>query len=174
MKSLRKFLELEEDPKVIFTDHSLEFVFACEDLFWNHCTSRPHWSETNGIAEKAVRRVKEVTSSVLVQSGLDDQRCADAMECYCQLRNVQDVCVSGDAITLVLCEPLRRARAHGAYCTAAGASISSVTWFTLECANHCQPAACASHVRDRPINMAMTHNQLGRSRGPIRRDSRQM
>ena len=43
-----------------------------EDLSWNHCTSTPHRSETNGIAERAVRRVKEGTSAVLLQSGLDE------------------------------------------------------------------------------------------------------
>ena len=37
----------------------LEFDKSCEDLSWNHCTSTPHRSETNGIAERAVRRVKE-------------------------------------------------------------------------------------------------------------------
>ena len=40
---------------------------ACGDLSWNHCTSTPHRSETNGIAERAVRRVKEGTSAVLLQ-----------------------------------------------------------------------------------------------------------
>ena len=32
-------------------------------LSWNHRTSTPHRSETNGIAERAVRRVKEGTLS---------------------------------------------------------------------------------------------------------------
>ena len=68
-RSLKKFLEPERKPKVIYTDNSLEFGKACEDLSWNHCTSTPHRSETNGIAERAVRRVKEGTSAVLLQSG---------------------------------------------------------------------------------------------------------
>ena len=38
---------------------------------WNHCTSTSHRSETNGIAERAVRRVKE-GSAVLLQSGLNE------------------------------------------------------------------------------------------------------
>ena len=58
-RSLQKFLKPMRKPKVIYTDNSLEFGKACEDLSWNHCTSKPHRSETNGIAEKAVRRVKE-------------------------------------------------------------------------------------------------------------------
>ena len=69
-RSLQKFLEPERKPKVIYTDNSLEFGKACEDLFWNHCTSTPHRSETNGIADRSLRRVKEGTSAVLLQSGL--------------------------------------------------------------------------------------------------------
>ena len=71
-RSLQKFLEPERNPKVIYTDNSLEFGKACEDLSWNHCTSTPHRSETYGIAERAVRRVKEGTSAVLLQSGLNE------------------------------------------------------------------------------------------------------
>ena len=81
-RSLQKFLEPDRKPKVIYTDNSLEFGKACEDLSWNHCTSTPHRSETNGIAERAVRRVKEGTSAVLLQSGLDESWWADSMECY--------------------------------------------------------------------------------------------
>ena len=40
--SLQKFLEPNRKPKVIYTDSSLEFGKACEDLSWNHCTSTPH------------------------------------------------------------------------------------------------------------------------------------
>ena len=64
--------------KIIYTDNSLEFGKACEDLSWNHCTSTPHRSETNGIAERAVRRVKDGTSAVLLQSGLDEHWWADS------------------------------------------------------------------------------------------------
>ena len=64
----------------------MEFGKACEDLSWNHCTSTPHRLETNGIAETAVRRVKEGTSAELLQSGLDEKRWADSMDCYTYLR----------------------------------------------------------------------------------------
>ena len=40
-RSLQKFLEPEKKPKVIYTDNSLEFGKAREDLSWNHCTSTP-------------------------------------------------------------------------------------------------------------------------------------
>ena len=94
-RSLQKFLEPERKPKVIYTDNSLEFGKACEDLSWNHCTSTPHRSETHGIAERAVRRVKEGTSAVLLQSGLNESWWADSMECYTYLRNVTDLLSDG-------------------------------------------------------------------------------
>ena len=94
-RSLQKFLEPERKPKVIYTDNSLEFGKACEDLSWNHCTSTPHRSETNGIAERAVRRVKEGTSAVLLQSGLNESWWADSMECHTYLRNVTDLMSGG-------------------------------------------------------------------------------
>ena len=91
-RSLQKFLEPERKPKVIYTDNSLEFGKACENLSWNHCTST---SETNGIAERAVRKVKEGTSAVLLQSGLNESWWADSMEWYTSLRNVTDLLSDG-------------------------------------------------------------------------------
>ena len=41
-KSLRKFFEPSEKPKIIYTDNSLEFGKSCEDLSWNHRTSTLH------------------------------------------------------------------------------------------------------------------------------------
>ena len=94
-RSLQKFLDPDRKPKVIYTDNSVEFGKACEDLAWNHCTSTPQRSETNGIAEEAVRRVKEGTSAVLLQSGLNKSWWADSMECYTYLRNVTDLLSDG-------------------------------------------------------------------------------
>ena len=65
-RSLQKFLEPNRNPEVIYTENSLEFGKACEDLSWNHCTSTPHRSETTGFAERAVLRIKEGTSAVLL------------------------------------------------------------------------------------------------------------
>ena len=90
-KNLMKFLEPTRKPKVLYTDNALEFGTSCEELSWNHCTSTPHRSETNEIAERAIRRVKEGTSAVLLQSGLGYEWWADSMECYCYLRNTQDL-----------------------------------------------------------------------------------
>ena len=55
-RSLSKFLEPSHKPKVVYTDNAMEFGKAC--------ASTPHRSETCGIAERAVRRLKEGTSAV--------------------------------------------------------------------------------------------------------------
>ena len=81
--------------KVIYADNSLEFGKACEDLSWNHCTSTPHRSETNGIADRAVRSVNGGASAVLLQSGLDSEWWADSVECYRYVRNIQDLLSDG-------------------------------------------------------------------------------
>ena len=57
-EELAKVLGTDEETKNIYTENSLEFGKACEDLSWNHCTSTRR-SERNGIAEIAVRRIKE-------------------------------------------------------------------------------------------------------------------
>ena len=44
--------------------------------------SRPHRSNSNGIAENAVRRVKERTDALVVQSGLSEQWWREAIECF--------------------------------------------------------------------------------------------
>ena len=70
--------------------NSLEFGIACEELSWNHCASTPHRSVTNGTAERAVRRINEGTSGVLLQTRLDEKWWADTMEYHCYLLYVQD------------------------------------------------------------------------------------
>ena len=92
-RSSQKFLEPTRKPKVIYTDNSLEFGKSFEKLSWNHCTSTPHRSETHGIAERAVRRVKEGSSAVLLQS--DESWWADSIEWYTYLRNVTDLLSDG-------------------------------------------------------------------------------
>ena len=42
-----------------------------------------------------MRSVKEGTSAVLLQSGLDEIWWADSLECRCYLRNVQDLLAGG-------------------------------------------------------------------------------
>ena len=88
-RSLQKFLEPDRKPKVIYTDNSLEFRKSCEELSWNHCAFAPHRSQINGIAERAVRGVKEATSAVLLQSGLDENWWADSIMVYLSAKHME-------------------------------------------------------------------------------------
>ena len=96
-QGLRKFVEPTARSKVIYADNLLEFGKACEDLPWKHCTPT-HRSETNGITEWAVRRVKEGTSAVLLQSSLDEKLWVHSMHCHCYLRDVQDLLSDGKTL----------------------------------------------------------------------------
>ena len=78
-RSLQKFLEPQRKPKVI--------LYRQFFGVWQ--------PETNGIAERAVRTVKEGTSAVLLQSSLDENWWADSVECYTYLRNIQDLLSDG-------------------------------------------------------------------------------
>ena len=69
-RSLQKFLEPKRKPKVIYADNPWNFGKACEDLSWNHCTSTPHRSETNGIAESNAQSERRYFCSIVaIRSG---------------------------------------------------------------------------------------------------------
>ena len=68
-----------------------EKISTMESIVHEH----PIRSETNGIAERVVRRTKEGTSAVLLQYGLDETWWADSVECCCYLRSVQDLLEDG-------------------------------------------------------------------------------
>ena len=78
-----------------YSDNAKEIIKAMEDMGIVHDTSTPHRSETNGVIERAVRRVKEGTSACLVQSGLNEEWWDRATKCYCFLRNVVDLLIDG-------------------------------------------------------------------------------
>ncbi len=55
--------------KLIFSDNSGELRKACDVLNYSQDTSTPHRPQSNGVAERAVRRCKEGTSCQIQQSG---------------------------------------------------------------------------------------------------------
>ena len=75
-----QFLPPDLKPCIKHTNNTLEFIRACEHLCWNQDKSTPCRSETNGTPEHAVRRGKEGTSALLVQSGLSEKWWGEATE----------------------------------------------------------------------------------------------
>ena len=90
MKGFQKFLGPQLKAQHVYTDGSKEFEKALDELEALHDVSTPHRPQTNGVAERAVRRVKEGSSCCLHQSGFDEKWWAEAMSCYCFLRNIND------------------------------------------------------------------------------------
>ena len=72
---------LQGKVKYAYTDGSGELKNALDELEILHDTSTPHRPQTNGVAERAVRRVTEGTSATLLQSGFDEHWWDLAMSC---------------------------------------------------------------------------------------------
>ena len=87
-KSFQRYLGPDVKAKHVYTDNLKEFQCSLADLAVSHDTCTPYTPATNGIAERAVRRVKEGTSACLVQSGLADGWCHNSVQCFCFPRNV--------------------------------------------------------------------------------------
>ena len=79
--ALERFMGPGKGPKYIYTDGSKEFEKAQIDLGWPGDVATPYRSETHGVAERAVRSVKEGTAAILVQSGWDEHWWDPAMQC---------------------------------------------------------------------------------------------
>ena len=94
-RCLQKFLEPTRKPKVIYTDNFLEFGKACEDLSWNHChsLSRPDCNNTADVPSFTLRAALSAIPFVSDLCGVDAW--VDSMECYCYLRNIQDLLSDG-------------------------------------------------------------------------------
>ena len=57
LKGFQRFLGPQTKAEHVYTDGSKEFDRAMQDLAVNHDTSTPPRPQTNGVAERAVRRV---------------------------------------------------------------------------------------------------------------------
>ena len=77
-------------PSKIYTDGAQEYKTSLKGLHWIVETCTPHRRQTNAIAERAVRRVREGTASALLQSGMDPIWWPEASQCYCFLRVIRD------------------------------------------------------------------------------------
>ena len=69
-RAKQKLLKVVTEVK---TDNALAISKSYDELSWSHRTSTSHRFETNDIEERAVRRVKEGTSAVLLQYELNEK-----------------------------------------------------------------------------------------------------
>ena len=101
MEAFQDFLGQQQvcERVYAYTDNSEELQKALSDMGILHDTSTPYKSETNGIAERAVRRVSEGTACTLGQSGLTEPWWPDAMRHYCFMRNTVDKLSEPDNMT---------------------------------------------------------------------------
>lgn len=76
--------------KHIYTDNSKEFAAALHQMRVCHDACTPYTLASNGVAERAVRRVKEGAKASLVLSGLSYRWWHQAMMAFCYLRDVHD------------------------------------------------------------------------------------
>ena len=83
-----RFLGPNIKPAHAYTDGSAEFESACQDLGSLHDTSTPYRPQTNGVAERAVRGVKEGTCCAFAQSGIHADWWAEGQTCFCFLQNM--------------------------------------------------------------------------------------
>ena len=91
MNRLQKFVPPDQKTRIIHTHNSLKFIRACEDLCSNQDESTPYPSDTHGIAEHLVRRVKRRYLCSVGSVGSSRKRGGgEAMKCFCHLRNIQD------------------------------------------------------------------------------------
>lgn len=95
LRSFQKFLGPDVLAKHVYTDNSKEFAAALQQLCVCHDTCTPYTPASNGIVERAVRRVKEGTAGCLIQSGLSDRWWHKAMMTFCYLRNIHDLDAEG-------------------------------------------------------------------------------
>ena len=73
---LRRFLPPTQKPEIVDTDNSKRVNERLSRFYTrHHDTSTSYRSETNGVAERTVRRVKEGTATARVQSGLPEEWC---------------------------------------------------------------------------------------------------
>ena len=94
-EALAKFMPPGQKPWHTYTDDSPELKRACRELEFPHDTATPYRPQTNGVAERAVKRVKEGTSCALAQSGLNEAWWSSAMMCYCMHRDAVDIVSEG-------------------------------------------------------------------------------
>ena len=89
-QALNLFTKPTDKVLRLYSDSSKEIAKAAPDLGWRHDSCTPHRPQSNGSAERAVRRVLDGARTILFRSGLPHSWWPKASQCYCYLRNITD------------------------------------------------------------------------------------
>ena len=77
-------------PTQVYSDGAKEYQRALTDLHWIVETCTTHRKQTNGVAERAIRRVREGTAAALLRAGMDAIWWPEASQRVCFLRVTRD------------------------------------------------------------------------------------
>ena len=89
-KGFKSFLS-GADPKRVYTDGSKEFEAGLKQSGCPHDVSLSYNPQSNGVAENMIKRVKEGTRKMLIQSGLAPSWWSEASKYFRFVKNVCDI-----------------------------------------------------------------------------------
>ena len=95
MEALQHFSGPTVAVKQFYSDNAAELIRAAKDLGWPHDTSTPGRPATNGVAERAVKRVVEGTRTLLLHAGLEPKWWPLVARHFCHAFNIE--VVDGDS-----------------------------------------------------------------------------
>ena len=88
VRSLQHFVGPNEKVGIFYSDNAPELVAAIKQLQWRHVLDVPYISQTNAVAERAIRSVLEGTRVNLLQAGLHHSYWPHAARHWCHMSNV--------------------------------------------------------------------------------------
>ena len=88
VRSLQHFVGPNEKVGIFYSDNAPELVAAIKQLQWRHVLDVPYISQTNAVAERAIRSVLEGTRVNLMQAGLHHSYWPHAARHWCHMSNV--------------------------------------------------------------------------------------
>ena len=88
--ALDHFVGRVESVDLLYFDNAAEYVAAAQHKTYRFDTRDANRPASNGVAERAVRRMLEGARTVLYDSGLPHCYWSEAVEAYCANRNFHD------------------------------------------------------------------------------------
>ena len=95
IEAMRHFAGSKDKVSSFYCDNAPELVTAARSCQWRLSTATTGMPQTNGVAERSVRTVKEGTSCAIVQSGYSTTWWPDGSVHFCFSKNV--ALVDGDS-----------------------------------------------------------------------------